>query len=196
MLLPMKTSRGIEPLNGRTFLLSKRQLLLTGPINDEMLQEVFEEMTFLAEDAERPVKVVVDSHGGSVDAGLILMDLLSGDEPPCEMYCLSMAASMAGILFALGDHGRYMLPHSKLMLHPPLIVSNNAMSAPEVEHASEIMKELQKTINELLAAKTGMSIKAMKELTSYDHYFTAQEALENNLCDEIVDFSKWKERLK
>ena len=96
---------------------------------------------------------------------------------------------MGAVLFAAGKE-RYMLPHSKLMLHEPLLGERIGGNASSIKSISDSLLETKSMMNKLLAFHTGKTEKEMDKLTSYDHYFTAKEAVEMGLADGIKDFGE------
>lgn len=95
---------------------------------------------------------------------------------------------MGAILFACGNHGRYMLPHSKLMIHEPLVGGNVGGSSSSVKSISKSLQSTKRMMDELLAAHTKKSVREIARATSYDHYFNARESVDFGLCDEILEF--------
>ena len=127
-----KSSNGISlvPLESR--LLSERKLFIQGEITADSACEFVKEIMFLVqEDAEKPIEIYINSPGGSVnDAGLMIYDVLKGIKTEKNLHCIGMAASMAAILMASGEKGhRYILPHSGMMIHEPLIAGGVGGSA-------------------------------------------------------------------
>ena len=86
-------------------------------------------------------------------------------------------------------HGRYVLPNSKLMIHEPLIQGGVGGKTSSIKSISDSMLETRRKLNGILAKHTGHTIEEIDEATSYDHYFTADEAVAYGLCDKVVDFS-------
>ena len=86
-----------------------------------------------------------------------------------------------------------MLPHSKLMLHEPLLGGKIGGNASSIKSISDSLLETKSMMNKLLARHTGKTEEEMNQLTSYDHYFTAKEAVEMGLADGIKDFHEMME---
>ena len=103
------------------------------------------------------------------------------------MICTGMAASMAAILLAGGQKGnRYILEHSKVMIHEPLLANGVGGSATSIKNISESILETRKIVNGILAEHTGKSIEEINEATSFDNYMNAKEAIEFGICDAIT----------
>ena len=89
------------------------------------------------ESTTEPIDVLINSPGGEINAGLLMYDVIQASKAPIRTYCIGTAYSMGAVLFACGIHGRYMLPHSELMLHEPLLgnrVGGNASSIRSIWH--------------------------------------------------------------
>lgn len=192
MLYPVKTSGGITtiPLESQ-LLLKSRTLLLTGDegISASDAIEFAELVILLAqEDSEKPINVLVNSPGGDINAGLSIYDILQNKRVPIRTFCLGKAYSMAAVLFACGNHGRYILPHSELMLHEPLLGNRIGGNASSIQSVSESLLETKRKINTLLAKHTGKTEAEIEEISRYDHYFDSEESVSFGLADEIVGF--------
>ena len=98
---------------------------------------------------------------------------------------------MTALLFASGPKGRrYMLPHSELMLHEPLLGERIGGNSSSVKSISDSLQETKRKMNRILARHTGKSEKEVEKATGYDHYFTPEESIGFGLCDEIIGFDK------
>ena len=97
---------------------------------------------------------------------------------------------MGAVLFSSGNHWRYMLPHSELMLHEPLLGNRVSGNSSSIQSISESLLETKRRMNQILARHTGKSEEEVEKATSYDHYYSPEESREFGLCDEIVDFNK------
>ena len=106
---------------------------------------------------------------------------------PVYMYCTGMAASMAAVLLAGGQPGRrYILPHSKTMIHEPLLSGGVGGSATSIRNISDSILETRSIVNGILAKHTGKSIKEINKATSYDNYMNAEKSVEFGICDKVV----------
>ena len=118
-----------------------------------------------------------------------MYDMVQTSKAPVRMFCMGRAYSMGALLFASGRHGRYMLPHSELMLHEPLLGSRVSGNASSLKSISDSLLEARERMNELLARHTGRTPEEVAEATGYDHYFTAEESVSFGLCDGITDLA-------
>lgn len=190
----LKSSSGVQTVSIESKLMSDhRRLFITGEINSESAMDFFKQVMLLnLEDDKAPIFVFINSPGGEIDNGLLIYDAIVGSNAPIHTFCGGCAYSMGAVLFTCGK-GRYMLPHSKLMLHEPLLGGKIGGNASSIKSISESLLETKAMINKLLAFHTGKTESEMDELTSYDHYFSAQEAVEMGLADGIKSFKEMME---
>ena len=134
------------------------------------------------------IKVLINSPGGEINAGMLMYDVIQDSKAPIKTYCIGRAYSMAAILLACGRYGRYMLPHSELMIHEPLIDGRIGGSSSSIKSISDALIENKRNINEILAKHTGKSVEEVEKASAYDHYFTPEESIDFGLCDEIINF--------
>lgn len=183
----------LVPIDSR--LLSYRRIFITGEINEEAASDFVQKVMLMnLEDSEKPIEVLINSGGGEVNAGQLMYDVIQESVAPIKLYCIGKAYSMAAVLFASGKHGRYILPHSKLMLHEPLLGNPVGGNSSSIRSISESLIESKRELNEILSKHTGKSIEEIDQATSYDHYFSPKESIEFGLCDEIVGFDRLLKR--
>ena len=189
-----KSSSGVQPVSIESKLLSDhRRLFITDEITAESAMNFFKQVMLLnIEDDCKPISVFINSPGGEIDNGLLIYDTIIGSNAPIHTFCTGCAYSMGAVLFACGRE-RYILPHSKLMLHEPLLGGKIGGNASSIKSISESLLETKAMINKLLAFHTGKTEAEMDELTSYDHYFSAYEAVEMGLADGIRSFKEMME---
>lgn len=187
-----KTNAGIQNLDLDAVLLDMRKVFLSGEISSESVDLVVKKLLFLESMDERePVRLIINSPGGEVLAGLYLYDQLKGMKMPIDIYCAEMAASMAAIILAAGRKGhRFILKHSKVMIHEPLISSSSggiSGSASSIAKSAESIMQTKRDLVRLLAQDTGRSEKEIEKAVSYDNFMTAEEAVHFGICDAIVE---------
>ena len=182
-----ESSDGIQEISLEAKQLSERKVFLTGDVNDNMANEFTAKMIRLVESSD-PIDIILNSPGGSVNAGLVIYDLIQelDGKIPVNIYCTGMAASMGAVLLAGGQKGRrFILPHSKCMIHEPLIQGGVGGSASSIKKTAESILETRSVTNGILAKHTGKTIEEIDEATSFDNYMNAEEAIRFGLCDEI-----------
>ena len=182
-----ETSDGIKEVQLMSKHFSNRKLFLTGEITEETSNGFVSELLYLAESSE-PIDIYLNSPGGSVNAGMVIYDVIQALEGkvPINIYCIGMAASMGAIILAGGHKGhRYILPHSKCMIHEPLISGGLGGSATSIKKTADSILETKAITNGVLAKHTGKTLEEIDKATAFDNYMNAEESVEFGLCDEI-----------
>lgn len=192
MNIQVKTANGISLLPIETKLLADRKVFIQGEINQDSALEFVKQLLFLSkEDRYEPIDILINSPGGEITAGLLMYDVIQTCKTPIRVFCLGLAYSMGALLFASGAKGsRFLLEHSELMLHEPLIGSQIGGNATSLKTVSETLMETRAKLNQILAKHTGKTVEEIEAATAYDHFFSAKEAIAFGLADEIVDFSR------
>ena len=167
-------------------LLENRIIFLAGVINEMSGIETVMKMLYLQyENRTQDIHFYISSPGGAVTATLQIYDTMQFLECPVATYCLGLAASGGAILLAGGTKGkRYALTHSKIMVHQPWGQVGGQVSDIEIQ-ANEILKDKHR-LNQILAKHTGRPIEQIETETERDRYFSAQEAKEFGLVDEVI----------
>jgi ATP-dependent Clp protease protease subunit len=167
-------------------LLENRIIFLAGVINEVSGIETVMKMLYLQyENRTQDINFYISSPGGSVTATLEIYDTMQFLECPVATYCLGIAASGGAILLAGGTKGkRFALPNSKVMIHQPWGQVGGQVSDIEIQ-ATEILKERHR-LNEILAKHTGQPVERIEKETERDRYFSAEEAKEFGLVDEML----------
>ena len=190
MEVQVKSSNGISliPIDSR--LMAVRKIFIEGEITPESACEFIKKVMLLnSEDRQSPIDVLINFPGGKINSGMLMYDVIQSSQAPIRMICIGRAYSMAGILFAGGIHGRFMLPHSKLMLHEPLISNRLGGNSSSIKSISDSLLETKNQLNEILSKHTGRPIKEIEDATVFDHFFSSEESIEFGLCDGIISFS-------
>ena len=194
MNVQVKSSNGITLMSMETKLFAARKVFIEGEINQESACEFVKKIMLLnREDASKPIDVMINSPGGEINSGLLIYDVIQSSKAPIRMFCMGMAYSMGALLFACGNHGRYTLPHSELMLHEPLLANRLEGNASSIRSISDSLMETRKKMNQILAKHTGKTEKEIEEATSYDHYLSPEESIAFGLADEVISFNKMME---
>jgi ATP-dependent Clp protease protease subunit len=156
-------------------------------INDVTANLVIQQMLYLQyENRNQEIHFYINSPGGSVTSTLAIYDTMQFLECPVVTYCMGMAASGAAILLASGAKGkRYCLPHAKVMIHQPWSQGMSGQASDVEIEMKEILRE-KKRLNEILAQHTGKPLQAIEDETERNRYFTAQEAKEFGLVDDVL----------
>ena len=161
------------------------RLFLVGPIDHRMAVDFISAMLVLAEE-KKDAEIIIDSPGGEISAGLMIYDVLNSYKYKITMYCTGLAASMAALILAAGQKGRrFILPHSQVMIHEPLISSGFGGSATSIEKTAQGILETKAVLNKILAEHTGRSVNEIIKATLEDNFMTSEEAVKFGICDEI-----------
>ena len=191
LLIPMvveQTGRGERSYDIDSRLLKERVIFLVGPVNDASANLVVAQMLFLeAENPDQDIHLYINSPGGSVTAGMSVYDTMNFIKPDISTLCLGQAASMGAMLLTAGAKGkRFALPHSRVMIHQPLISGGLGGQASDIEiHARELLK-MKATLNELLAKHSGQPLEKIERDTDRDNFMSAEEAAAYGLIDHVT----------
>jgi len=171
-------------------LLKDRIVFIGSAIDDIVSNTVIAQLLFLqTEDPEKDIHIYINSPGGVVSSGLAIYDTMQYIKPDIATYCIGQAASMGALLLTAGTTGkRFVLPHSRIMIHQPL--GGFYGQATDVEiHAKEILK-LKETLNKILAKHAGQPLEKVHLDTERDYFMSAQEAKDYGLVDQVIETLK------
>ena len=189
-MVPMvveQTSRGERASDIYSRLLQENIIFLGQPIDDDVANLVIAQLLFLtAENPEKDISIYINSPGGSITAGLAILDTMRVVQPDIVTYCVGQAASMAAVLLACGAKGkRNSLPHSRILIHQPSM-SGLGGQATDIEiYAREILR-MRDTLNRILAEATGQSIERIERDVDRDYILGPAQALEYGLIDRVI----------
>jgi ATP-dependent Clp protease protease subunit len=167
-------------------LLRERIVFLGSAVDDKVANEINAKLLLLeAEDPTKDISLYINSPGGSVYSGMAIYDTMQYVKCDVATYCMGMAASMGQFLLIAGAKGkRYSLPHGRILMHQPL-GQMQGTAADIAIHAEQILKT-KKLMAELISAHTGQPLDRIEADSDRDRWFTAQEALEYGMIDQIV----------
>ena len=181
-----ETAEGLNRLDIRDEMLDQRVLELMTSVDAESCAVVIRGLLHLQrQDSTTPITLYINSPGGEVQSGLALYDVMQAVSCPIRTVCLGMAASMGALLFIAGDE-REILPHSRVMIHDPLIGAGAGGSALSVRARADDLMRIRDITAGVIARHSGMSIERVFELTASDTYFEAEEAVEAGLADRVI----------
>lgn len=179
-----ETAEGLNRLDIRDEMLDQRELELMTSVDAESCAVVIRGLLHLQrQDPTTPITLYINSPGGEVQSGLALYNVMQAVSCPIRTVCLGMAASMGALLFIAGNE-REILPHSRVMIHDPLIGAGG--SALSVKARADDLMRIRDITAGVIARHSGMSIERVFELTASDTYFEAEEAIEAGLADRII----------
>ncbi len=157
-------------------------------IQDITANMVIQQMLYLQyENRTQEIHFYINSPGGSVTSMFAIYDIMQFLECPIATYCIGTAASAAAVLLAAGTKGkRFALPHARVMMHQPHSGSIGGQ-ASDVEIYMKEMLHYKTIINEIMAKHTGRSVEEIAKESERDRFFSAQQAKEFGLVDEVLN---------
>jgi ATP-dependent Clp protease protease subunit len=182
-----QTSRGERGYDIFSRLLKDSVIFVPRDIDDFVASLVIAQMLFLeAENPEKDIYLYINSPGGSITAGLAVYDTMQYVKPDVATIAVGQAASMGAVLLAGGAAGkRFALPHSRILLHQPLMSGLGGQATDIDIHAKDIMR-LRERLNTILAEHTGQSIEKINTDTERDYILEADAAKDYGLIDKII----------
>jgi ATP-dependent Clp protease protease subunit len=192
-LVPMvveSTSRGERAFDIYSRLLKERIIFLTGPIDDNLSNLIVAQLLFLeSEDPKSDISLYINSPGGSVTAGLSILDTMNFIKPAVSTLCIGQAASMGAVLLCGGDKKkRFCLTNSRVMIHQPLGSFQGQATDFDIQ-AREILS-IRKRLNQILSNSTGQTIQKIESDTERDNFMSPEEAKKYGLIDDILTTRK------
>ena len=189
MLIPTvieKTQNGERAYDIYSRLLKDRIIFLGSGVNDQIANAIIAQLLFLdSQDSKKDIYLYINSPGGSVSAGLAIVDTMNYIKSPVATVCVGMAASMGAVLLSAGEKGkRYILPHARVMIHQPLGGVQGQSKDIEIT-AKEIVK-VRETLYRMLAENTGQPYEKVDKDSDRDYWMHAEEAVEYGIIDQIM----------
>ncbi len=167
-------------------LLENRIVFLTTDINHQSATRVMMQMLYLESQKKgQDIHFYIKSPGGSVDDTLAIYDTMRFLSSPVATYCIGYAYSGGAVLLAAGAAGkRFILPHAKVMIHQPY--GGVTGQAEDIRIQAEQIIKSKRALNEILANHCKRAVEQIQKDGERDKYFTAQEAKEYGLVDEVL----------
>jgi ATP-dependent Clp protease protease subunit len=171
-------------------LLRERIVFLGSEVRDQNANAICAQLLLLsAEDPEADIFLHINSPGGSVDAGMAIYDTMNYIPNDVATVGMGLAASMGQFLLCAGAKGkRYALPHARIMMHQPS--SGMGGSASDIKIQAQQSLHIKKVLLELISQHTGQPLEQVVADADRDRWFTAQEALEYGLVDQVITSAK------
>lgn len=169
--------------------LEQRKIFLWGAVTDETAKDLTEKLLYLEATAPgKDITFYINTPGGSITAGMAVYDTIRLITSPVTVVVTGMAASMGSILLSAAPKGRRLLyPHSRVLIHQPLISGRMIGPASDINIQAQEMEKLRAELNQILASASGQPLERINRDTDRDFYLTAREAIEYGLADRIVD---------
>ena len=181
-----QTSRGERSYDIFSRLLNDRIIMLNDEVNDTTASLVVAQLLYLEGQApDKDISLYINSPGGVITAGMAIYDTMQYIKCDVSTICMGMAASMGAFLLAAGAKGkRYALPNAEIMIHQP---SGGAQGqATDIQIQAERILQKKKSLNTILAERTGQPYEVICKDTERDNFMTAQQAMEYGLIDKVI----------
>lgn len=188
-----RTSYGVKEMNPYNKLFEERIIFLGVQIDDASANDVMAQLITLESiDPDRDILIYINSPGGSMTSMMAIYDTMQYIQPEIQTFCLGQAASAAAVLLAAGTKGKRMaLPNSRILIHQPAVESGYGQSSDLEIQAREILR-MRAAMENILATHTGQDEEQVRRDTERDKFFTAQQAKEYGLVDEVLTMLKRK----
>ena len=181
-----QTSRGERSYDIFSRLLNDRIIMLNDEVNNTTASLVVAQLLYLeGQDPDKDISLYINSPGGVITAGMAIYDTMQYIKCDVSTICMGMAASMGAFLLAAGAKGkRYALPNAEIMIHQP---SGGAQGqATDIQIQAERILQTKKSLNTILAERTGQPYEVICKDTERDNFMTAQQAMEYGLIDKVI----------
>ena len=184
-----ETHRGERGWDIFSRLLKDRIVFLGTPVNDQVSNSIIAQLLYLeSEDPDKDISLYINSPGGSVTAGLAIYDTMRYIGPEVSTICMGQAASMGALLLTAGQAGkRFALPHSRILIHQPMLRGGMGGQASDIEIQAQEILRLRERLNKIFVEHTGQPLERIKEDTDRDNYMSAIDAKEYGLIDTVID---------
>lgn len=184
-----QTGRGEREMDIFSRLLKDRIVFLTGGVDDEVANLVVAEMLFLSnEDPKADIHFYINSPGGSVSAGLAIYDTMQYLRCDVATYNMGLAASMGAVILCGGAKGkRFLLPHSRTLLHQPLLGGVMQGSATDLSIEAEEIIRLRHELYEIISSRSGQPMSKVEKDCDRNKWLNSEETVAYGLADTILE---------
>ena len=181
-----QTSKGERSYDIFSRLLKDRIIMLEGPIGENTASVLCAQLLFLeSQEASKDITLYINSPGGLVTAGMAIYDTMQYVRSDIQTIVVGQACSMGSLLASAGTRGkRFMLPHSRHMIHQPL--GGASGQATDVEIRANELLRWKKELTEIYEKTTGQPLQKLKDDMERDKFMTPTEAVEYGLADKVI----------
>lgn len=188
-LVPMvleNTSKGERSYDIYSRLLRDRIIILDGEVNSHSSSLITAQLLFLeADNPDKAISFYINSPGGSVTAGMAILDTMNFIKPDIHTIVMGQAASMGSLLANAGTKGhRYILPNARHMIHQPL--GGASGQATDVEIQARELLRWKKVLTDIYVQNTGKDYETLRQDMERDFFMTAEEAVAYGLADKVI----------
>ena len=182
-----QTSKGERSYDIFSRLLKDRIIMLEGPIGEHTASVLCAQLLFLeSTNSKKDITLYINSPGGLITAGMAIYDTMQYVRSDVQTIVIGQAASMGSLLASSGTKGkRFILPHSRHMIHQPLGGTRGQATDIEI-HAKEILRWKEELTN-IYAKTTGQTVEKLKADMERDKFMTSEEAVKYGLADKIIE---------
>ena len=189
MLIPTvieKSQFGERAYDIYSRLLNERIIFLGGPIDDHMANLVIAQLLYLDHtDPKKDISLYINSPGGSVTAGLAILDTMGFVKADVSTICVGIAASMGAVLLSAGAKGkRFSLPNSEVMIHQ--VMGGTEGQASDIAISAKHILRTKDTLNKILSKNTGQSVSQVEKDADRDYWMTSEEAKKYGIIDKVI----------
>lgn len=189
MLIPTvieKTHAGERAFDIYSRLLKERIIFVAGEVRDDMANTIVAQLLHLEqEDPEKDITLYVNSPGGSVSAGLAIIDTMNFVKPHVSTVCMGIAASMGAMILSQGEKGkRFILPNAKVMIHQPL--SGVQGQASDIMITALEVEKTKKKLAKMIVSATGQKMTKVEADMDRDYWMDADQAKKYGIADSII----------
>ncbi len=178
------TSSGIMTSDIYSDEFTRRRIYLTGKIDDASASDIRAQINHLAAQSKDDIYLIIDSSGGSVSAGMAILDTMHTSKCDIQTIVMGEAASMGAFLASSGTKGkRYIGENAEMIIHQPL--GGASGQASDIERTAAHIMRVKKKLHTILAKNTGQTYEQICIDCDRDHYLTAEESIEYGLADHI-----------
>jgi ATP-dependent Clp protease protease subunit len=160
-----------------------------GTVTTDSANLIIAQLLYLeADDPEKEINLYINSPGGMVTAGLAVYDTMQYIRCPITTICMGMAMSFGAVLLCAGTKGkRFALPHSRIMIHQPLISGGGISGqATEIEIEAKEIVDTKRRLNEIIAKHTGQTVDKVARDSERNFYLSSEEAKAYGIIDEVI----------
>ncbi len=195
MLIPTvieKSQFGERAYDIYSRLLNERIIFLGGPIDDNVANLIIAQLLFLDhEDSKKDIYLYINSPGGSVNAGLAIIDTMNFVKSDVSTICVGITASMGALILSAGEKGkRFSLPNSEIMIHQ--VMGGTEGQASDIAINAKHILRTKDNLNRILAQNTGRKINEVEKDSDRDYWMTSDEAKKYGIVDAIISKPKSK----
>ncbi len=193
MLIPTvieKSQFGERAYDIYSRLLNERIIFLGGPIDDHVANLIIAQLLYLNHtDPKKDIHLYVNSPGGSVTAGLAIIDTMNFIKSDVSTICVGIAASMGALILSSGQKGkRFSLPNSEVMIHQ--VMGGTEGQASDIAINAKHILRTKDNLNKILAANTNKKMDQVEKDSDRDYWMTSDEAKKYGIVDEIISKPK------